>query len=243
MRIEAIIFDKDGTLLDFDAFWIAVSVNAIRQVLADSGCAGVALEPILIAIGVQDGKTDMNGVLCKGTYREIGEIVHDHLVQAGCTRSCEDTVQQVIAAYNRHMDAGEVRPTCPTLKAVLTHLKAQGIKLAVVTTDNAPITRRCLEKLGILDLFDAVYTDDGKTPVKPDPACAEDFMALTGATRETTVMVGDTMTDVRFAKNAGIRVVGIAQTAENRAVLLPHADAVIADMAQLPAVLNCGDAS
>ena len=31
--VKAIIFDKDGTLIDFDSFWITVSVDAIKHIL------------------------------------------------------------------------------------------------------------------------------------------------------------------------------------------------------------------
>jgi beta-phosphoglucomutase-like phosphatase (HAD superfamily) len=48
-------------------------------------------------------------------------------------------VKLVVDAYNRNADAGEVKPTCPCLGEVLRGLKAQGKKLAVVTTDNHPI--------------------------------------------------------------------------------------------------------
>ena len=33
MNTKAVIFDKDGTLLDFDSFWVEISYNAIREIL------------------------------------------------------------------------------------------------------------------------------------------------------------------------------------------------------------------
>ena len=47
--------------------------------------------------------------------------------------------------------------------------------MAVVTTDNKAITHKCLKQLGIADIFDKIYTEDGHTPVKPTPYCAIDF--------------------------------------------------------------------
>ena len=238
MKAEAIIFDKDGTLLDFDAFWVTVSQKAIQEVLERFGRKSLSVREILEAFGVHDGVTGMNGALCKGTYEQLGEILYGFFRQHGGGESCDEVTKALIEAYNRNAEAGEVRPTCPDLVRVLKCLKEQNTKLAVVTTDNPQITRQCLEKLGILDLFDRIYTDDGQTPTKPDPYCALDFCAFAHVDKEHVVMVGDTMTDMKFAKNAGITGIGIAKNEQNRQILAPHAAAVITDPSRIFDVLN-----
>lgn len=242
MRADAVIFDKDGTLIDFDAFWVTVSVKAIEDMLSTFGRQEVPMEEILEAFGVHNGVTDMNGILCKGTYEQMGQSVYDILKRYGCEASCEASCEEVtrvlIEAYNQNADAGDVKPTCPNLAQVLKQLKDQNKKLAVVTTDNMQITRKCLEKLGVLELFDKIYTDDGDVPTKPDPYCVYDFCEFAHVEKDRVVMVGDTMTDMRFAKNAGIAVVGIAKCEGNKEVLAPHADAVIPDPSHLLDLLN-----
>ena len=235
---DGIIFDKDGTLMDFDAFWVSVTVKAMEDVLGSVNMDLSPMEEILEAFGVHNGVTDVDAVLCKGTYRQMGEIVYKILSRLGCSVGCDEMVKLVVDAYNRNADAGEVKPTCPCLGEVLRGLKAQGKKLAVVTTDNHPITKICLERLGIADLFDVIYADDGKTPSKPDPYCVVAFCKETGVEKDRVLMVGDTLTDIRFAKNAGIPSVGIAKTPRGRELLEPHADAVIPDPSLLPALLG-----
>ena len=88
----------------------------------------------------------------------------------------------------------------------------------MVTTDNELITRKCLSALQVEHLFDKIYTDDGVNPTKPDPFCALDFCATYGIDVQNAVMVGDTLTDVRFAANAGISMVGLAKSEENRGI-------------------------
>lgn len=51
MDIQAIIFDKDGTLLDFDAFWIAVSVYAIKDMLKQLGRENIPVDEFLDVLG------------------------------------------------------------------------------------------------------------------------------------------------------------------------------------------------
>ena len=238
MRVDGIIFDKDGTLMSFDAFWVSLSVKALGDVLGQFGMDRALLNGILEAFGVHDGVTDINGVLCKGTYAEMGEIVYEILSAHGCDADREDVVRAVEEAYSRNAAAGDVKPTCPDLAEALAELKGRGLRLAVVTTDNEPITRHCLTGLGILEYFDVIFTDDGHTPTKPDPFCAEEFCRMYGLDKGRVAMVGDTMTDVRFAKNGGITAVSLAPTPEKKAMLAPHTDIIIDAISELTEILK-----
>ena len=238
MKAEAIIFDKDGTLIDFDAFWVAVSKKALGIVLEKFNMPNFLCEEILQAFGVRNGVTAINGILCKGTYEQMGEIVYDALRRHGCECDCAEVTGTVIGAYNESADAGEVKPTSLALTEVLSELKKKNKKLAVVTTDNELITRKCLSALGIEHMFDKIYTDDGVNPTKPDPFCALDFCRLCGVEPQNAVMVGDTLTDVRFAANAGMSMVGLAKSEENREMLSEHTSTVISDMSELLYIVN-----
>ena len=101
MKAEAIIFDKDGTLLDFDAFWISVTVKALEDVFQALSMDDSHLPEIMEALGVRDGVTDMDGALCKGTYEEIGHIVYDVLSQYGCPISKDAMAEMVLSSYNK----------------------------------------------------------------------------------------------------------------------------------------------
>ena len=237
MKADAILFDKDGTLINFDAFWVPVSVKAVETVLLQLRMEVTLVHPILEAMGVHNGVTDVDSVLCKGTYSQIGQVVHEVLRRHGCAALPQTVAELVENAYNASMDAGQVQPTCPNLKEVLQDLKNRGKKLAVVTTDNEEVTAFCLKKLGVEHLFDKVYTDDAKTPTKPDPFCANVFCQQFGLEKDRVVMVGDTMTDVRFAQNAGIQVVGVAAEEANRSLLAGQADLLVSSLSELPDVL------
>ena len=238
MKVDAIIFDKDGTLIDFDAFWVSVAKKAVEDALDILGAKIRPVKEILFSFGVKDGVTDMDGALCKGTYREICEIAHSVLSSFGENFPSKQVEKVLIDTFNASVDAGVIKPTCADLKDTLTTLKNQGKRLAVVTTDNEYITVKCLKALGVYDLFDKIYTDDGNLPPKPMPDSALAFMKEFNLDKNKVAMVGDTMTDVRFAKNAGIKVISLATTKKNKDALLPHADVVVSSISEILEVLK-----
>ena len=238
MKADLIIFDKDGTLIDFDAFWVSVSINAIKYVLKELGREDIPVGEALSAIGVEDGVTDIDGALCKGTYFEIAEIIYGVIASHGCDTEREAVIKLIIDGYNICADTGVVEPTCEGIVPYLNELKANGIRLALVTTDNPYITEICLKKLGAYELFDRIYADDGEHPTKPDPYYANELMREFCVRGENMIMVGDTMTDVRFAKNAGIYAVSVAPRKESAIRLAPHTDKVIDKITDLAEIIE-----
>lgn len=238
MKVDAIIFDKDGTLIEFDKFWVKVSEKAIESVMKKLQIEGDFNAEILSAIGVNNGVTDVDGILCKGTYFQIGQEFHRVFNERGYDFSLELVVKEVLNAYNENHASGEVVATTPKLVEILKELKVRNKKLAVVTTDNEYVTDVCVQKLGVKGLFDAIYTDDGKTPTKPDPYCVFDFCKKFNIDINNVVMVGDTLTDVNFAKNAGIKVIGVAKHEQNKKILQGKADVVIEDLSALLEIIS-----
>ena len=81
---DAVIFDKDGTLMDFDAFWITLSDLALKDILRQVNLNVSLADEMLTAFGVQGDTVSVDGILCKGTYREMIECVHQILQSHGC---------------------------------------------------------------------------------------------------------------------------------------------------------------
>ena len=238
MRKEIIVFDKDGTLIDFDAFWVNVSISAVKEVLRLTKKEEINVEKILNAFGVENGVADIDGVLCKGTYEELGIALYDILKEYGCEKTAEEIVDMLTNAYKDNSNFGDIKPICTNIKDVLSKLKKEGRKLVIVTTDNYEITYKCLEELGIKEFFDAVFADDGTIPTKPDPSCILEYCKANETSIDKAVMVGDTMTDVQFARNAGMNVIAVGTTEKNRQKLIPYADFVINDISYIHSIIE-----
>ncbi|MBR5446670.1 MAG: HAD family hydrolase [Clostridia bacterium] len=237
MAIKMVLFDKDGTLMDFDSFWVTVSRLAVPEMLAELNADPALAERLYEAMGIRNGTADVRGVLCWGTYQQMGEVMHQALTDAGTVCDMEEVVRLTRQLYHRHAPEGEIRPACENIKSVLGEHIRQGRQLAVVTTDGPGVTRQCLLSMDIGHYFSAVCTDDGILPPKPDPMCIEVICEQFGYTKDELVMVGDTMNDIRFARNGGIRVIAVAGNAESRAYLAEEADAVVPDISHAAAVI------
>lgn len=233
METKIVIFDKDGTLLDFDSFWVAITERAIEDMLVQINCPNLTGEEFLSALGVHDGTVDIDGELCGGSYSTMGEVLYRVLKEHGSSIEREELFDIAVRCFSEAMEVGAVVPDCADIRGVLQDLVDAGIKIILVTNDNLSGASLCLQKLGIYDVFDDIYVDDGEHPPKPDPYYADEICKKYGVDRGSVVMVGDTDVDMRFAKNAGIRAVGIAKNERNKSILMQYTDTVIHDISML----------
>ena len=217
--LKAILYDKDGTLMRFDEFWVPVARNAIKQIIkkaisvADSGlCANgdfyEKVSPLLFKIerkiGIYGNVSLPDGILCRGTYASFAEAITNELKEFGVGFVVSE--RDVREAIAENMGFGKILPTSENLRESLLKAKKHAA-LYVVTTDDPSITKICLDKLNVSDLFDGIFCDDGIIPYKPDPYSANLIINEHKAEKGEVYMIGDTITDEAFAKNAGINFV------------------------------------
>lgn len=242
MKIRAIIFDKDGTLLDFDAFWISVADAAVSDILKAVNADESLADECLAAIGTDGKSASLDGILCKGTYGQMANAFYDVLKKANCSIERDTLNNVVIKAFRDNISHGKVVPACNDITDVFKRLEKMGIKTAVVTTDDRYVTEKCLDALGIKDFFCRIYTDDGIHPAKPNPYYINRFCTDEGLERSEILMVGDTLTDMNFAENGGIMSVGVSKTDEGKQLLLPKASFVTDDISHIFDVINSMEA-
>ncbi len=227
--IKGIVFDKDGTLLDYEKFWLPIAKEACSQLLKENNYDLSYLSDILEKIGAYDG---ISGILCHGTYSDIAgvmnTVLNDNFI----------TANDVSSAVENNLYLGELVPACDRIREVLAELKAQGLILAIVTSDNSEMTEYCLKKLGIADIFDVIYSDDGAFVPKPKPDQMLDFCRRYSLVPSEVIMVGDTLSDMRFAKNSGTHSVGVAKNVRDEEIISPMAEYVLHDISLISSILS-----
>ena len=230
--MKCAIFDKDGTLIDFEAFWIPVARKAIDEICKPYKMDTQMRKDVLKSIGI--GETvNILGPLCYGTYTDIANAIYNTLLLGNVKCEKEYLLNITHDAFSNALNEGTLKPTSKNLKATLKKLKDSGTLLVVVTADTYDMTKYCLEKIEIFDLFDEILTDDGIHPLKPDPYYIEYLKDKYGLKKEDMSMVGYTLADMKFANNGHIRAYGVGEDEKNRKILSEFADLTARNVEEL----------
>ncbi len=194
--VDAVIFDKDGTLIDLLASWSPAGQAWIE--VASGGDAELA-EELARVIGVDNGEVVADGLLAAGTMGQLQAATSAILEHHG-TDDVADRITRAreLAARitNEHLTPiGSVAGT-------LQRLVAAGLKIGVVTSDDRGATLDALDRLGIRDLVGVIVAgDDGVAP-KPSPEPLRLGASALGVSIERTLYVGDSNVDREAALSA-----------------------------------------
>ena len=231
--IDLVVFDKDGTLIDFDTMWAGWAVRLARSLEAATGVPMKAR--LFAAIGFRpDVGGAVNGSpLGSHSMAELRRITVETVVASGSSPGDAETI--VTAAWRPPDPIGLAIPLTD-LPLLFRSLRAAGMRVAVATGDDRGPTETTLRALGVADLVDAVVTPDDGHPTKPDPAMLTHLCASLGVDPGRAAMVGDSTVDLAMARSAGFGLVGGGLSgASARADLEPLADVLADSIADLVA--------
>ena len=220
--IEAVIFDKDGTLFDFRSSWGGWVENLIAGLATDTDHAAVLERVLGYDLATHAWAPDSPVVAM--TTPEIADIVAPHVPGLS------------LAQLARRMDLlaqNAVMMPAVVLSSVLGDLQRRGLILGVATNDTHAAAVAHLAGAGVLDLFDFVAGCDSGWGGKPAPGQLLAFAAQTGIAAPRIAMVGDSLHDLHAARAAGMYAVAVLTGVADAATLAPHADVVLGDIGGL----------
>jgi phosphoglycolate phosphatase len=229
--IDLVIFDKDGTLIDFQAMW----AGWVRALAGDlERATGAELTgPLFDVLGVDPatGRILAHGLLAATPMARIRAVVVETVVAAGVPAE----------AAGSAVDAAWAPPDPVTLahpigdvRHILTELRRSGRRVAIATSDDREPTERTLEALGLGPLVEALVCADDGVPAKPAPGAVIRLCAQLGVPAQRTAVVGDSVADLAMGRAAGAGlIVGVLTGVAGRATLEPLADLVIGSIAEL----------
>ena len=96
----------------------------------------------------------------------------------------------------------------PGAKELIQQLQEAGIHLAIATNKGQHSLQKALQLCG-LEAYFKVTRSAGQTPAKPCPQMLEEIMEAFGCTASTTLMIGDSTSDMEMAKSIQVDAIGL----------------------------------
>jgi phosphoglycolate phosphatase len=230
--MRGILFDKDGTLLDFEASWARVYQELCLD-LAE-GDAAVA-EAMLVAGGYDPTakRFRAGGALAAGHTVDIVQLWYPALAGA----ALDAMVKRIDAVFYENGITSSV--PVPGLRETLAELSRAGLAMGVATNDGTAATKAALAALDVAHFLPHVFGYDSVARPKPAPDIVNAFAAATGLPLASIAVIGDNPHDLQMARSAGAgAAIGVLTGNSRREDLTPLADAILDSVRDLPKWLN-----
>jgi phosphoglycolate phosphatase len=219
MRPELILFDLDGTLVD-------------------------SVPDLTLAV---DSMMETLGLPTRGEAR-VGEWVGngmERLVRRALVGQLEGEPDEALlqqgfplfrAAYHEHN--GEKSRLYPGVRETLDYLHAEGFPLGCITNKAHEFTLPVLRALDLKRYFKIILSGDSLPQKKPHPLPLLHAAEQLGARPETSLMVGDSINDIKAARAAGFGIICVSYGYNHgQDIREAHPDRVIDRFADLPALI------
>lgn len=184
--MKAYLFDMDGTLVN--------SINSIshfaNKALEKFGLNPIETEKYKLLVG------DGAATLVKRMLKETG--------------GDESLFEKVLFEYNQTYDNNFMYLTEPYdgIIDLLKTLKSQGCKTAVISNKPHSTAKKISDEL-FGSLIDVCIGQKDGVPVKPAPDMPNEVIKLLGVDKKDCIYSGDTLTDMKTGRNAGLYTVGV----------------------------------
>jgi len=236
MRYRGIVFDKDGTLIDFNSTWLPVYRCAALEIASNR--APLAQE-LLERYGYDHitGQFVGGSLLAAGTNQEIAHAWAEHLPEV----DDEEKLAALSVHLNRIFQQQVALHSTPVkdLQATLRTLNKAGLKLGIATSDSYQGIHNSLQSFGVISEFEFLCGYDSGFGIKPEAGMVLEFCKAMSLAPAEVIVVGDNPHDIEMGKNARAGLcVGVLTGTSTRDELEVQADVVFEDITGLVGLVN-----
>ena len=226
--IKGLLFDKDGTLFDFEKTWNSWASRILCEVSEQSDVSIDELAAV-IDFDLKTGKLLHQSIVIAGTHRQVTAALHIKLPNWNFDE-LESYLLDVVIETPQY----EVVP----LKRLFQNFKSQGFFIGVMTNDTEKGAQAHLEAVGILDLLDFLAGSDTGYGCKPSPEPLLAFAEATNLKPDEIAMVGDSLHDLQAADAAGMVKIAVLTGMATESQLKNYSDIVLPSIADLSNLLK-----
>lgn len=232
--LDAILLDKDGTLIDFDATWGPAAFAVMRD-LADGD--GEALARLMnVSEYIESERRFLpSSPLVAGSSAHYGPLWAEIL-----GRESGPAFFTLMDDLFRSHGLTHLAPIHDPLR-ICDDLRARGFTLGIATNDSEASARAQAVAMRIESHFAYIAGYDSGYGSKPDPGMVSAFARSHAIPVERIALVGDSLHDLHAARAAGARAIAVLSGPLGeaaRAEVTPLADHVLGSIADLPDLLD-----
>ncbi|WP_343716347.1 HAD family hydrolase [Inquilinus sp.] len=231
--IRGILFDKDGTLIDYEATWRPLN----REAAMFAAAGDPELARRLLEAGGADPHTGIvraDSLFAAGATPEIAAA----FVAAGSPYGLDLLVPEIDRIF-RTATTAPIRPTVADPAGLFRRLRGRGLKLGVASSDGEAAIRATLAMFDLIDLVDFIAGYDSGHGHKPNPGMVYGFCDATGLPPGAVLMVGDNRHDMAMGRAAGCGLcVGVLSGTGTVETLAGLADLCLPDIGGLEDLLD-----
>jgi phosphoglycolate phosphatase len=226
MQIKAVLFDRDGTLTDFDRTW-GPAIAAVLGELANGDDDTLAMLEDMAMFDVARQCFTGPSVLKVQTPADYSAAWAEALGESDHAAMLERIEATLLARCGINVTPFD--GVVDTLKGLV----AAGIPIGLATNGTEASARHQMDVLGLGSDFSFLAGYDSGFGRKPEPGQLLAFARHTGVAPSEIAMVGDSLHDMHAAEAAGMIRVAVTTGAVAREALEPAADHVFDKMSDL----------
>ena len=228
MRFDGLLFDKDGTLFDFQATWSGWFLNVLAQ-LSQGDLTKQKKLAEAIDFDLSEQAFFAHSVAIAGTNQDLVEALIGELEGIS-----EKELEDFLTQESLKARVMEITP----LVAFFDLLQLSGLNLGVRTNDAEAGARAHLDAVGVVQKLDFIAGYDSGFGAKPSAEPLLAFCASVGILPSHVAMVGDSTHDLIAGKAAGMHCIGVLSGLADQRTLQAYADVVLPDISHIPSYLN-----
>lgn len=218
--IKAVIFDLDGTLVDFKLDYKALRA-AVVEFLAKRGFPRSIFS------------------MDESFFRML-EKAEIYLKNKDAKEKDFPQIRKAIfsIANQYEMEAARETSLVPGVQETLKALRGKGLKMALFTANDEKPTDYVLRRFRLAPFFDAVITRQSVKNIKPNPAHLEAALEAIKVKPEEAVVVGDSIYDMKCAQGLSVHAIGITSRTSSKELTQAGATRLISSFIELPNVIE-----
>ncbi|MDD2397643.1 MAG: HAD family hydrolase [Tissierellia bacterium] len=231
--IKGILFDKDGTLIDF-SLWRNAGINTIQTILTEYNLNDDKLNKELQkAIGIKEKGVEPFGALAYSSHEKLAYELY-FILNKYVNIDLEKFESHVVELLRKEVLRDDVEfKEIVSISSLYEYLKSNKIKMGMATADSKQSAMHLINKLNLNDSFDFVGSYDGTMKIKPHKDMCMKFCSMYNLEPGEVAIVGDSYNDMLFALNSGAIGVGVLSGVSSKINLKDVANVIVPSVESL----------